>query len=107
MENQVHLRIKRDQMIAIRLVVSVAFAVGLALGLVIGGGFARWYAESVETSAGRLPIQISNFESRAEALAYRLWIWHTLTKLLQEQIEAAERAENGPYLPQDAPGGAK
>ncbi len=42
MENQVHLRIKRDQMIAIRLVVSVAFAVGLALGLVIGGGFARW-----------------------------------------------------------------
>ena len=64
-------------------------------------------AESVETSAGSLPIQISNFESRAEALTYRLRIWHTLPKHAQEQIEAAERAESGPYLPQDAPGGTK
>lgn len=50
---------------------------------------------------------LMKFSSRSHANAYRLRIWETLPKALQNQIDAAQRAERGSYLPQDASGGTK
>ena len=42
MENKVQLKIKRDTIISIRLIVFTALAAGFAIGLIIGARCSRW-----------------------------------------------------------------
>ena len=66
-----------------------------------------WTTHYDGTATASSTGKVLKFSSKSHAIAYRLGIWETLPKAMQNQIDAAARAENGPYLPQDAPGGAK